>query len=327
MAACLLGVASKEIVATAPLAVLFYDRTFLAGSFRQAWRRRRGLYLGLAATWAPLAVLWFGTHARGDSIGFHYGVTPGQYALTQCTAVARYLRLSFWPSQLCLDYGSPVAKTAGEIVPAALLLAGLALATLWALVRRPGLSFLGVFFLLTLGPTSSFLPIAVQTMAEHRMYLALAAVVAAAVVVVDLLLGQLLRRLKLPRPRQAAWHATIAAALVGAAALALGTRTWLRNRDYRSELSIWDDTVRQRPLNARAQTNLAIALAACGRVDEAIVHYRQALAVKPRYAAAEYNLANALAGRGQLDEAIAHYRTTLEVQPDYAGRRVTWAMP
>ena len=42
---CLLGMATKEVMATAPVIVLLYDRTFLAGSFREAWRRRYGLYL------------------------------------------------------------------------------------------------------------------------------------------------------------------------------------------------------------------------------------------------------------------------------------------
>ena len=44
--ACLLGMATKEVMVTAPLVVLLYDRTFLAGSFREAWRRRGG------CTWA-----------------------------------------------------------------------------------------------------------------------------------------------------------------------------------------------------------------------------------------------------------------------------------
>ena len=48
--ACLLGMATKEVMATAPLIVLLYDRTFLAGSLRGALRRRYGLYLAMAAT-------------------------------------------------------------------------------------------------------------------------------------------------------------------------------------------------------------------------------------------------------------------------------------
>jgi hypothetical protein len=54
--ACLLGVGAKEVIATAPVLVFLYDRTFVAGSFREAWRRRRWLHLALATTWGPL--LW-----------------------------------------------------------------------------------------------------------------------------------------------------------------------------------------------------------------------------------------------------------------------------
>jgi hypothetical protein len=267
--ACLLGMATKEVMVTAPLVVLLYDRAFLAGSFAQAWRRRRGLYLGLAATWVLLAALLIGTRGRADSVGFHSGITAGQYALTQCMAIARYVRLSFWPSELCFDYGVPLAKTAAEIVPGALLLLILASATLWALLRQPGPGFLGAFFLATLAPTSSFVPIGTQTIAEHRFYLPLAAVIAAVIVKGDLLLGEVLRRLKMPRPRRAFLRWSIPLALIASSAVALSARTWLRNEDYRTGVSIWEDTVRQCPRNARAQFNLGSALDGLGRVDEA----------------------------------------------------------
>jgi hypothetical protein len=59
--ACFLGVATKEIVVTAPLVVLLYDRTFLEGSFAQSLRRRWGVYVGLAASWVLLASLVIST--------------------------------------------------------------------------------------------------------------------------------------------------------------------------------------------------------------------------------------------------------------------------
>ena len=39
--ACLLGMATKEVMVSAPLIVFCYDRTFSAGAFVAAWRRRR----------------------------------------------------------------------------------------------------------------------------------------------------------------------------------------------------------------------------------------------------------------------------------------------
>ena len=47
--------------------VLLYDRTFVAGSFRAAWRDRRGLHLALAATWLFLGWLVLGSGDRGGS--------------------------------------------------------------------------------------------------------------------------------------------------------------------------------------------------------------------------------------------------------------------
>jgi Tfp pilus assembly protein PilF len=310
--ACLLGMATKETMATAPIIVLLYDRTFLGRSFTESLRRRWGVYVGLGMAWMLLATLVIGAHGRGYSVGFHSGVTAREYALTQCAAIVQYLRISFWPAGLCLDYGVSVARTTAEIVPGALLLFILASATLWALLRRPAIGFLGAFFLATLAPSSSFVPIATQTIAEHRMYLA------AVVIGGDLLLGRLLRRLNVPQPRRAVLHGTIAAALIASATVALGARTWLRNEDYHTDLSLWEDAVRQRPLNPRVHNNYGLALLNHGRVTEAIERCRQALKINPNFADARNNLGNALARRGRFDEAIAQYQKALQVRPDYA---------
>ena len=99
--------ATKEVMVTAPVLVLLYDRTFVAGSFREAWRRRRWLHLGLAATWLPLAGLVASTGwNRGGSAGFNVGVAPWAYWLTQFEAITRYLRLAVWPHPLVFDYGT-----------------------------------------------------------------------------------------------------------------------------------------------------------------------------------------------------------------------------
>ena len=73
----------------------------------------------------------------------------------------------------------------------------------------------------------------------------------------------------------------------------------------------------QPDLAAAAYVNLANALTTLGKVEEAIADYRRALEIRPDYVEAHNNLAAALAGRGQIDEAIAHFRRALEIQPDY----------
>ena len=84
-----MGMACKEVMVSAPLMVLLYDRTFVAGSFCAAWRDRRGFYLGLAATWVLLFALVASTGGnRGGTMGFDVGTEWISYWLAQFAAIA-----------------------------------------------------------------------------------------------------------------------------------------------------------------------------------------------------------------------------------------------
>jgi len=316
VAATLFALGSKEVAVSLPIVILLYDRAFLAGSFREAWRRRWGMYLGLLAAWMVFFAWQYQVLNRAWA-GYRLPVTWYAYAGSEPGVILHYLQLSFWPGSLCLDYGWPVANRAVEIVPPLLAIVGLLGATVYGLFRRPAWGFLGGWFFLILAPTSSVLPIN-DLAVEHRMYLSLAAVIAMVVIGGDLLLGGVLRFLKVPTPRRAILHGTIGAVLIAAATVALGARTWLRNEDYRTGVSIWEDTVRQRPSNSRAHNNLSVGLVACGQVDKAVTHYQKALKLKPDDAEAHNNLGNVLARRGQIDEAIVQYQKALTIKPDYA---------
>lgn len=58
------------------------------------------------------------------------------------------------------------------------------------------------------------------------------------------------------------------------------------------------------------------ALAAQGRMSQAVLQYEQALALKPDFAEACSNLGNALAALGQSDRAIASFERALSIRPD-----------
>ena len=296
-AACLLGMASKEVMATAPLVVLLYDRTFMAGTFREAWRRRRGFYLALASTWLLLAVLVAQHHQRAGIAGFGLGVSPWQYLLTQCRALTIYLKLSLWPHPLVLDYGVDMAKGPGEVWPQGLLVLALLAATVAALWRRPVLGFLGAWFFVILAPSSSVVPLTTQPIAEHRMYLPLVAIMVLVVAGVWKLAGR--------------WSAPLVVGL----ALGAGWLTLNRTADYQSEAAIWTDTIAKQPANARAHASLAHVLIRQERLTEALPRYEEALRLRPDYADVQSDYALALLQAGRAGEAIGHLELARNLKP------------
>ncbi len=67
--ACLASIGCKEVAVSIPLMILLYDRAFMSGSFREAWRRRWGMYLGLVGCWAALGALMLLAGGRGHWAG------------------------------------------------------------------------------------------------------------------------------------------------------------------------------------------------------------------------------------------------------------------
>jgi tetratricopeptide (TPR) repeat protein len=76
-----------------------------------------------------------------------------------------------------------------------------------------------------------------------------------------------------------------------------------------------------RPDYATAHNSLGLALATQGNADEAMVHFREALRLDPELAPAHNNMAIALEGVGRTDEALVHYREAVRIAPaDPLGR-------
>jgi tetratricopeptide (TPR) repeat protein len=299
VAVCALGMAAKELMVTAPVLVLLYDRAFVAGSFGRALRERRVYYAALAATWFVLAwLLLRGGGSRGVAAGFGLGVSPWDYLLTQCRALAIYLQLAVWPHPLVLDYGTAVVRDPLAVLPQGLLLLALLAGTVWACWRRPAAGFAGAAFFLILAPSSSIVPLVTQTIAEHRMYLPLAALLALLVPAAYARLGR----------------GALVAALLAAPVLA--TVTVRRNHDYRSELALWTDTVAKAPANPRARVNLSEVLILGGDPAAALGHAAEAVRLRPDYADAQMNLGIALAQTGRPAEALPHAREAVRLQPD-----------
>ncbi|MSU47992.1 MAG: tetratricopeptide repeat protein [Opitutus sp.] len=306
VAMCFLGMASKEVMVTAPLLILLYDRTFVGGNFRAALRERRRYYGALALSLVLLALLLRGLADR--KVGFGIGVTWWSQALTQCEAILTYLRLAIWPHPLVFDYGPHFRETLRAALPFAIPLAALLAATGLLLRARPKLGFCAGCFFMLLAPTSSVVPVALQPIAENRTYLPLAPVLALLVLGVYSCIGR--RSFGL-------------LAGVGLGCIAL---TFQRNATYHDPFALCADTIAKRPLNPRAYDSYGQMLKDAGRAAEAIPYLQHAIALNPASAASHGILGDCFLALGRLPEALSTYAKTLELNPRTDSARINYGL-
>jgi tetratricopeptide (TPR) repeat protein len=307
---CAIGMASKEVMVSAPIVVLLFDRTFVAGSLKDALRRSWPLYVGLASTWCVLLFLNLGA-PRSESAGFSSGVSAVHWWLTQAQVLLIYFKLMVWPSPLLLHYDLPyLTRLQGAwiyVVPVLLLIAGIGV-LLWQ--NRP-LGFLGAFFFAVLSPTL-VVPIVTEIAAERRVYLPLLAPVVLVVVVVYSVIRSVAARehqLKAARP--------VAVCLALVATLACGLASASRVKDYDDEIYLWQGILKIQPNDYAAHANVGRLLLTSGRVQEAIGELRLSLSLQPNNYLALNSLGVALDHLGQYDEAIEVQNQALRLNPNH----------
>ena len=310
VASCAVGMGTKEVMVTAPVMVWLWD--VVVGPTDRSGRRWQ-LYTGLALTWIVLGAA-VASGARPHSVGFTLGGwTWWSYLSTQAGVVAHYLRLAVVPTPLVFDYAWPQASSLASVVPQAVALVALAVATGVALVRRWPIGLIGAWVFGILAPTSSILPIPTEVAAEHRMYLPVAAVVTLGVLGAYWIWGRLLAG----RSGSAAWErrAAIGGVIVaGAVAVTFGGLTYARNLDYWSVEALMRDAVQKRPANARVRIAYGVELLSASRFPEAEAQLRIAVGLDAgpaTQAQAHMYLGSAMCAQRKYAEGVPHLERAL----------------
>ena len=339
----LLGLMAKTVIATLPAALLvvfWWQRGGLS------WRRdvrpllpffAIGLVSGIYTAWVE------NKFVGADPHDFPYSLL--ERGLIAGRVFWFYLGKLGWPARLIFNYprwqiSAAVAWQYLYPLAALLLLAGA-----WAWRKRDRGPLAGLlFFTGTLFPALGFVnvyPFRYAFVADHFQYLAsLGAFTLAAAGA-----ARLAERGRWPSPQ-----ADRAAGLLLLAALA--GLTWRQSTMYADSESLYQQTLADnpdswlahnnigiarfeqgrldeavahwrtaiaiQPGNVESYRNLGVVALAKGRIDEAIAYYQKALQLNPLYAGAHYNLGNALFKKGRLQEAVIHWQKALAIQPDYA---------
>jgi tetratricopeptide (TPR) repeat protein len=115
----------------------------------------------------------------------------------------------------------------------------------------------------------------------------------------------------------AALRILLVLALMGGA-----VRTWIRNADYRDELTLYKAGVRAAPRSYKMRINLATELAKRGRPQEAMEEAQQALRLNPESRDSRDVVACSLDSLGRKEEAVQFLEQSLQSDPqDSRGRQ------
>ncbi|MHC4081548.1 MAG: tetratricopeptide repeat protein, partial [Planctomycetota bacterium] len=283
------------------------------------WKRGRVDRRSLLAV-APLVVLgaafvlmtvYLESH-HGGARGEGFSQTGLERLLIAGRALWFYAAKLMWPGNLVFIYPRWTIDVTAWWQYLYPLAAVTVLVVLWGLQERVGRGAVAAagFFVVALVPIS-LVNVAftrLSYVADHWAYWASMGLIA---LVVGVAAGhEQLRALWTRR-----WAGVLASVLLIGV---LSGLTWRRAQVYESPLTMWTDTLERNPNAWAAHNNLGIAAAVRGRHDDAIGHYRQALALRPDYADAHNNLGDALQASGRLKEAIVHYRRALGIDADFS---------
>ena len=218
-----------------------------------------------------------------------------------------YLGQTIWPAKLAVLYPYPVGGiNAGKVILALIFLWVVSAACFLQRKRNPFLIVGWLWFLGVLVPMIGLIQVGAQPRADRYTYLASIGLYLLAVYGI----ATLSARFRIKR------NAIAAIALIAIGAL--GVRAYLQTSYWRDSETLWRHAIATTSKNHVAEDSLGNALFEKGNLDEAIVHYRAAIAIKPDFAQVYSNLGNALLRGGQPDEAIVQLRQALRFNPNYA---------
>jgi tetratricopeptide (TPR) repeat protein len=228
--------------------------------------------------------------------------------LTAIKILGKYLWLLLAPVHLSSDYSYNQVPLSGSLIEPAVLAALLGLLAMlvlaiWSWRRQAGVSVAVAIFVISVLPVSN-VPFLIGTiMAERVLYLPSLGWCLLLAVAVTTLAAR--RR----------WRLVTVGAFV-LLLLGYGTRTVIRNRDWRGNLELFAAATRSSPNSASAQRHLGSILLQRGDLADARQALERSLEIYPEYSEAHNTLGLILEKQREIDAALLAYQTAIRLNPE-----------
>jgi tetratricopeptide (TPR) repeat protein len=309
-----LGLMAKPMVITLPFVLLLLDywplrRVDVWTSPREPWVTSRKTATSLLLEKVPLlllavasAVATMVAQFRANAV-MPLSATPVFLRIENSVcSYALYLLKTLWPVRLAVFYPE-TAVSLWQTAASLLLLCGISIWVWQERKQRPYLLTGWLWFLGTLVPVIGLVQVGSQAMADRYAYIPLIGVFVMLVwrlaETADFLTYRLWPRL------------AVAIVLLGLASL-----TWRQVGFWQNPISLWTHTLQVTRDNIVAEDNLGSALIDLGRDEEAIIHFRNAIHLKPTEPKAHIILGALLQKNGEPREAIEQYKVALPETSD-----------
>jgi protein O-mannosyl-transferase len=302
------GCLSKEFVWVFPFVPPLFDGIYRWGSEEYQGRRVKGILLDsvwyIVITLPILVLLAFRAaifrdtptppvpfvdnpilmYAWSDANSLSVNIQNWVMArITACNVAAKGLWKLIWPAHLSSDYSyNQIRLFAGELsntedikaLLAALFVAGTLALAVWSYKRNKGISFLIVFYWIAYGPTSNFIINARSIMGDRFLYAPLIAFCGLLVLAVEALARRIGATLEFDRESfRRPWPRLLPHVASASILILFGMRTYARNFDWRSNLTIAESELKESPQSFRGYDSLAEAyyeLDPVGKIDRLI---------------------------------------------------------
>jgi Tfp pilus assembly protein PilF len=320
-----LGLMAKSMLVTWPFVFLLLDYWPLR---RLKWEPADG-FARFAKAWMPLLrekLPLFGLVAASMVVTYLAQSYGGTQALVEATfplrlsnaiaSYASYLLLTAWPSGLGVYYPlSPGGVPAWQLAVALVVLGAITAIAIREAGERPYLIMGWLWFLGTLIPVIGLVQVGVGfAMADRYLYVpSIGLFVAIVFGFAELAIAWRLGRVTI----------TAASAIV---LLTLGTLTGIQVRYWRDSMTLFERALSVTSNNMLIQNQLGAVLNRQGKPTEAILHFDEALRIKPDYFHALANMARVLRQQGKTAEAVGFYQRAIKVRPDSVKAHMQLAM-